>query len=236
LSGLDTTCLSRASPYYTSSLNIADAKNFIVDVKYIHKESLKDNSANYDSYVARAVKFAPTKDFYDRAELVKHMEHIICGPRGAFVCVLGGKSTGKSKLVASLSATHPASIISIDCRNGGDIVTGLIAAISAKEAGSMDTLKEIVRGLVKDVAPGAAHTLAAMDPPRPTLPMLLDTIVEKADSPITIIIDEANIALATNGSAETIAATKAALALFTRLTKQDRKVWMYCTMVHFLIF
>ena len=226
LTGMDTMSLSRAAPHYSTTLNIADTKEFMVGVDHIHKASLQDATANYDSYVARAVEFAPKTEFYDRTELVEHMKSIITGAPGSFVCILGGKSTGKSKLVASLSAAYPASIIAIDCRNSANIVASLVAAIAAKEDGSMDTLKKVLLGVARDVAPSASNTLDAIytPGPAPTLPQLIDTIIANAERPITIIIDEANIALSTSGSAETLAATRAALALFTRITKQTLKV------------
>lgn len=210
--------------FYSPNICVAETKKFVRDALFIYNSANQAPSSTLEICATLATEFAKGSVFYDRNDLQDYMQAIIQGPPGAFVCLLGGKSTGKSKLVSALSAKYADSVISVDCRSNPNIVQGLIGAINAKEATGLKTLQDVLTGMIKDaaLAAGTTNAVAAFElSQKTTLEHLLGLLVKHCTGKITIIIDEANIALATEGSEGTVAATRQALALFTRLTKQE---------------
>jgi hypothetical protein len=205
-----------AAAYYSTKLDIHATRKFIADHNNIYnamKEAEMDQIANC---AKRAVEFAGSNELYDRKELIGYVNTIVNGSQGKLVCLLGGKSTGKSKLVSVFNSGCADAVVAVDCRSDTNLATGILRAIAAKSGSGMEKLQSAVTAMLKEDAPKSAASIALGD--------VLKLIVENVDGTVTIIIDEANLALETEGSQDAVAATRRALALFTFLTKQERKV------------
>jgi hypothetical protein len=140
--------------------------------------------------------------------------------KGRFVCLLGGKNTGKSLALNALSRDENESraVILVSMRSGySNIISGALAVIHENK----DTLW-------KD-SQAAMQALSMTVPKSKSLDSLLRDLSTKSDKAITLVVDEANMALAIDdySSEEKMDQARATLSLFTMLTKEERMVRDY---------
>jgi ABC-type cobalamin/Fe3+-siderophores transport system ATPase subunit len=229
---INATFETTAPRFYSRNMDIMSTKKVLNNRYQIYNvvNASRMSAEMVTSIASQAANFATSDELYDRTELRTYMEGIVSEPAGSFVCLLGGKSTGKSKLVKIFSERHAGAVLAVDCRNNPNIVAGLLATVAQKDATNMAKLQKVLHGLAMDAAAssGFSNSFAALYPPaQRSLAVVLNLIVENVKGDVTIIVDEANCALATEGTEENVSATRQALALFTRLTKQERKVGYY---------
>jgi hypothetical protein len=187
-------------------------------------------------------------EVWDRDELKGKIEDIIAD-RGEFVCLLGGKSTGKTLVIRYLEKVSLENKLSmgnvfvVNLRaEGSDILTGLIAVlrerrkyyVDLESEGKLDVLKAVSGFAASFFAHGKQYeafdklmsTLVDNNKFKQPLKVLINELLKRVEGSITLVIDEANIAFTmTPGTEESeVKALKGILAIFTQLTKETRKV------------
>ncbi len=139
LSGIEGVDGIKASHFYASTMDLKDTVNFLKQPSYVYQQAEKDLPHGYQSNIEAYLHFLDSNvstwmnkdEFYDR-ELILQTIHRIIQKRGQFVCLLGGKSTGKSLMMNHLSRKENnykhLSIIPLDMRQfpDGDILAALL--------------------------------------------------------------------------------------------------------------
>lgn len=186
-------------------------------------------------------KFFKSKRVWDRDEL-KAMLNDIVGREigGTFTCLLGGKSTGKSFVLYDMEKYNLNKMFIVDLRKKSNILQGLLDVLQERKD------PEIIKRITMFIAETLSMTIDAATEKfgiktnlyeflkffyqetekGSTLEKLISHLLDKIPDVITIVIDEANIAFTLSGDKDEkkIVETKEALALFTRLTKQNQRV------------
>ena len=233
--------------YYSDKLVIKNTYHLLQDSQYIFdicsknaggdtarlNEDLKRISQKATSYIESDV-------LWNRDELMSCLHNIVTS-KGRFVCLLAGKSTGKSLVLKKLQDKSPGKVFVVNLRLNPNILTGLVSTLRDRQQWDMqEKAKEILVRVVTSFAmrsnPLASNMIkpdevqrfldiAYARPDSEALPALINDLV-KGLGEITLVIDEANIAftiLSTTPYSE-IKAVKEALGLFTTLTKEQKKV------------
>jgi hypothetical protein len=191
--------------------------------------------------------FMEKNKVWDRKDLIQGLEDV-ARKKGNFVCLLGGKNTGKSLVLRKFSEQEEVKnrkVIYVNMRTGYVSITyGVLTAINksnyAKLKGIMLAFAQNIISKLK-IAPEIEFDFIIFQDYVKTTEKspheLLDNLLEEMmlqlpEEAITLVIDEANIPLTINDktSEENIPEVKKTLALFTRLTKQLKKV---CTLIIF---
>jgi AAA+ ATPase superfamily predicted ATPase len=161
---------------------------------------------------------------------------------GNFVCLLGGKSTGKSFVIRHFEENDRNTVFVVDLRkHGGDILKGLLQVLKERRNRYIDLAKEIegasilaraltiftknkyyseILKIIAELEKVLGNELAVK-----SLPSLIEELINHRGN-ITLIIDESNIAfnITKDTTTEEIKGLKEALAMFTLMTKQSRQV------------
>jgi len=171
---------------------------------------------------------------WDRYELVGKLQNLIQG-RGQFLCLLGGKSTGKSLVFRDLMKRNSNKVILVNLRKHRSILSGLLEELNKPTIFS-EGIKIVIASaddLVKKKF-GVKFSLNSIlsEKPMEQVPLLryfLEELIQKGNL-TTLIIDEANSALTITErtSSESIESTKEMLRLFTFLTKEEKQVYIQC--------
>ena len=165
------------------------------------------------------------------------------GKNGLFVCVMAGRSTGKSFIIYELakSETFQKNILVVDTREPKDILSGLVYAPRLNQfywvpfftydivKGNAQLISEAVDIFVK--LPELLKTygptffrrftyVMKMTAQEHGLPLLIKTVAE-ANPNVTIVIDEASLAFCTESKSEV---SRSTLLILTALTKQRKRV------------
>ena len=199
-------------------------------------------------------KFMEKNKVWDRKDLLRALDDVT-RKKGNFVCLLGGKSTGKSLVLEDFSMQKKTkrTIIYVDMRSDyASITYGFLSVISK---GKNTIWKKVYTVLEEFIKNGLASKLKVTDQfevgfnsflksvetePRPNelLESLIEEIIHKLPGEvITLVIDEANLPL-TITDCTTAADRKdmiATLALFTKLTKQKQKVGKFLKLIICLV-
>lgn len=233
--------------YYSDKLVIKNTYRLLQDSQYIFdicsKNAGGDTARLNDDLkrmAAKAGSYIKSGALWNRDEL-KSCLHNIVSDEGRFVCLLAGKSTGKSLVLKKLQEESPDKVFVINLRLNPNILTGLVKTLRDRQQWDMqEKAKEILVRVVTSFAMQSnplVSLVVKLDevqkyfnvpharPDSEALPALINDLV-KGLGEITLVIDEANIAftiLSTTPYFE-IKAVKEALALFTTLTKEQKKV------------
>jgi hypothetical protein len=156
-----------------------------------------------------------------------------------FACVLGGKNTGKSFVMEELERLEQ-NVFVVNLRRNSNILESLIEKLKERQFRFKCTevnnaFVEIIAEAVLKWTDGKVNSLLSQADYRKVLdalikkPAALASVLEDLSSSfkgITLIVDEANIALTIKDSttAAEIKATVEALNIFTRLTKETQAV------------
>ena len=237
---------------FSGKIILNDAAGLLKDDKSLYNSALKDANGdieklekNMEEIEKNAEEFIYKKEVWDRAELKVELNDIISKRGGKFVCELGGKDTGKSLVLKEIEKENLTKVFIVDLReHGPDILKGLKAVLVMRKG----RLEEFAKQLGANVATEATGLAAGFatkvtridfvsiakvieeilktDEATQTLQSLIKTLVESLGPGVTLIIDEANLAftITEDTTKEEIAALKLALALLTKLTKQDNQV------------
>jgi len=248
LSGLSD--ISKAD-YYSMYLSVKEAAEIVRNNRQLYEiiekecesdtgridERLEEIETVVDSFIAK-------KDVWDRKDLLQELK-VIARKKGRFVCLLGGKSTGKSLVLTNFSKQQEGKnrmVFYIDMRKYPGIVQGLVDVLSRSNI-----------EIFKNIAKKAFQAIATISNVKLTDNLILNgktildillkdgnqdsalaTLLENVISDytydnITLVLDEANLPLTINDrtSEAKIEQVKNTLSLFTTLTKQENKVNNY---------
>ena len=234
---------------YSREINLDDAANLLRDRNYINNIALAEAHGNatelknnLTKIIEKAKIFMANRDeVWDREELKGAIQDIIADC-GKFVCLLGGKSTGKSLVLEYLEKRNMETVFIVDLRvRDKDILKALLTVLEKRRDYYVNLDNETLEAVLKDgkvfasvEGKGAAYgqfltTVTAfmkMNSAKQTLEVLIDGLIKVQGEKVTIIIDEANVAftIKPGTKGEKIDAASDALLMFTQLTKQTRKV------------
>mmetsp|Transcript_11280 Transcript_11280/g.18944 ORF Transcript_11280/g.18944 Transcript_11280/m.18944 type:complete len:487 (-) Transcript_11280:289-1749(-) len=239
--------------YYSRNIPVEHAAQLVKNSNVLFDAALADCDGNTEmvkEYLKSIELTMETFDnngtVWDRGELISALTDTF-EKKGQLVCLLGGRSTGKSLLLQELSklskqlpvrkgvqqSSPKSMILYLDMRTGySGITEGLLKVISTSSSRDLvnfalksvrefveDNNVKITARIVEDmISPG--KSVAALS-------FLLNRLVDCfSKQTVTLIIDEANLPLTLKSytSADKIEETRAVLQLLTRLTKQEKKL------------
>jgi len=199
--------------------------------------------------VNKANDYILSSGLCDRQEFTNELENVI-QRIGCFFCVLGGRNTGKSFVLKDIAAKFADRILVVDMRKHLDIFSGLVHALMQSQAFWREKITKYViqkcspslaRAISKAMKFDKSVTAETINhPASETVTSLFSSFIDlihktpvdnqlslliniliAANPGLTIIIDEANLALAVDTKNDE---SRNNLALFTAITKQDNKV------------
>ena len=236
-----------SAKYYSTNAPIHESAELVKNNRLLYdiiERECESDQSRIDEYLENMESnmdaFMEKNTVWDRKELLRGLDDI-ARKKGNFVCLLGGKSTGKSLVLKefSLEKKKNSKVFCIDMRSGYPSITyGFLSVIKkSNNAKVIEFLLNLFKSLVAKVKMSQYIEIdfnAFLDivktekDPTSILESLLDDITDNLYSGevITLVVDEANIPLTINDntSEAKIEQVKASLALFTRLTKQEKKV------------
>ena len=202
-----------------------------------------------DSYlrgiIAKAEEFFCSDDTCGSENLIKNLDQIVTS-RGKFACLLGGKNTGKSKVLRLLADrynvnAHTPRVLYVDLREHSFVLDGLIEVLRPWLVHGLGTSKsfrelwDIIRSPQPEGPEFSLDFNLGHKFNKPSRRKLLYTALhalEHSPTPITLIIDEANIALRNHNDSDIYFI----LQSLTRLTIQRKKVrHMYTRLIYLTV-
>lgn len=240
----------KSTQYYSDTITIKEAAALVTDQKRLFNICLENASGDLikmdetlNSVIRDANAFMKSGEVWDREELVSFLEEIIeSDDHCTFACILAGRSTGKTLVLNNLQRQFPETFFCVDLRRkGSDILTGLVDVLEDKMSlnpSNYKTLQNLLMQaigatanfIVKSNTPFDVDFRQSLDIVRDSSSMrafevLIEQLIKKL-GPITLVIDEANLALTIHErmTPDEIKATNQALAIFTSLTKVNRQV------------
>lgn len=219
---------------YSENMDITEAAHLFNDPKHVYECAVLDSNSlgiSIDEYTSRITQnsstFISSKTLYDRQKLKSDLQlHI--KSRGSFVCLLGGKFTGKSFLMKQL-AQEEKNVFLVDLRVHKDILTGIKSEILSRSIGARSnelmatSIFDAIFSFVKIRLDSKKSTdnLRSQNPDI-TMDTLIRELVATTKGPPTFIIDEVNIEF--SDTPDKIIKARDTLRLFTALTTQDNLV------------
>lgn len=229
----------KTADFFTSDLDLTKSDKLLNDKIYVLMESAdKKADETLQHILQKADAFMESNQLWNRDELTSALKSIIYS-KGIFACVLGGKNTGKSLVLEEMERLED-KVFLVDLRRNSDILGSLIEKLRERRLRYKSTqfsnaIMKVVAGLVYKATDDKLKDILSLTDYQMVLDALIKTPAALASvlddissgyGGVTLIIDEANIALTINEftTAAEIKATREALAIFTRLTKQKQKV------------
>ena len=231
--------------FFTTQLNLNESENLLKDEMCIYNvlmEEVVENSSTVDEtlelILQKADYFIQSNQLWNRDKFQRALKDIF-NRKGIFACVLGGKNTGKSLVMQEMERLEK-KVFVVDLRRNSNILGSLVEKLRERRLRfkPTDFNNAIIKflagavlkwtdGKVKDILSQADYQTvvdALIKKPAALASVLDDLSIGYGG--ITLIVDEANIALTIQDSTTEakIAATLEALAVFTRLTKQTKTV------------
>jgi hypothetical protein len=197
------------SNFYSQNINFQRAAVNLKTIDQVILDCIKEIKTKEHKTLADIIKnaenFIQSDIVYSRFELKSVLTYIIEG-KGIFACLLGGRNTGKSLVLGDLQKCNPDKVFLIDLRMDSSILRGLLSNLKVK-------MKE------------QHYNIVLSDPTSFT--EVIDNLANNLPPPITLIIDEANLAFMIDESTSIteIDEAKETLSIFTALTKQLNKVF-----------
>jgi hypothetical protein len=235
-----------AAKYFTSNMSINEAAQMTLNKSYVYKEAVNDANTlgeditNYLSRIYNAsAEFISSDVLWERKELMNILEKTVSSEIGMLMCVLGGKSTGKSFLLKKIESIYPENVFIINMRSYKDIVPGLINVIKRRldeknknvtnfvdtfeavtdtlSGGMFKPINELVRKKLRTYVDTQGNDSSIKD--------ALERLLGFVDK-VTIVIDEANLAL-TFDENDHVKKKEAKFfaAVMTLMTKEEKKVF-----------
>ena len=162
---------------------------------------------------------------------------------GKFVCVLGGKRTGKTLIIKNMAKLNMDNVFVVDLRvKDTNILRGLISVTMErrkfyKDMEDTGTLKILAatgrvvasyfdRGKALEDIIAIMTALVDKGSVEQPLEVLINELVRRVDGEVTLIIDEANLAftIKPDTKEEDVKGPREAFSFFTSLTKVEGKV------------
>ncbi len=260
LSGFENVEDIKKSRFYASSMDLQRTAKFLKQPAYVYQQALKDlpqsKDSSIDEYLSRLsdnkLAWLEKNSFYDRELILQSIKSVIAN-KGQFVCLLGGKSTGKTLLFDHL--TQPEnnfkhnSVIHLNMRDfpQGDILKALLARLlnsrtertysklsDAATAATLDKLYQVFSVYLSAQGIPLPENLQVTE----ILNLLREKNITDSDAimdllsrlsvafgNITAVIDEANLALTPKlGDGVRLRKANDDLEVLTKLSKEAKKV------------
>ena len=231
--------------HYSNNINIQDyiskeakdEKNiFKVFMTYWNGDLLKFDQ-NLTEIIKKATTFVESKELWNREEIKSELDTILNG-KSNFVCFLAGKSTGKSLIVKNFQNQYKEKVFVVNLRQNLNMLEALIDTLRKNESeisialkkfmidSSTNVVEKITFETIKAEHLRSLVNYSSESTEQNAFSKLVNQLISKLGV-ITLIIDEANLALniSDRTSMSDILVAKQALALFTTLTKEERKVF-----------
>ena len=216
----------KISDFFTIQLNLAKTENLLKDERCIYNmlnedavENMSTVEETLQQIVQKAKCFMRSNKLWNRDKFQRVLKDIV-NEEGIFACVLGGKNTGKSFVMEEMERLEK-KVFLVDLRRNSDILSSLVENLKERQLRF-----KLTDDKVKNIVSQADYLIvdAVIKKPAALASVLQDLSTDFGG--ITLIVDEANIALTITDSttAAKIDATKEALAILTRLTKQKQAV------------
>ena len=235
----------KMSDFFTTQLNLAKTENLLKDEICIYNmlnedavENMSTVKETLQQIVQKARCFMRSDKLWNRDKFQRVLKDII-NEEGIFACVLGGKNTGKSFVMEEMERLEK-KVFLVDLRRNSDILSSLVDNLKERQlrfklTDFNNAFVKVIAGIVlkwtddkvKNIVSQADY-LKVVDS-LIKKPAALASVLQDLSTGfggITLIVDEANIALTiTDSTTEAkIDATKKVLAILTRLTKQKQAV------------
>eukprot|EP00435_Cladocopium_sp_Y103_P007804 s231_g2.t1 len=231
------------SDYYQRHLDADFIKNMKDSSLFVQaaQEDAKEENMTVEDYLKSVLelanKFCVSDEIEDREEFIKAIEKAI--QTNVLALILGGKSVGKSTIVERLvrkmrnEKTTNRTLLLSDMRDypSKDYFKAVLTEASNQQSllkTVWNAIKKTFKGLTANIqanaVPGVSLALKDMTTEEKEA-TLAEVISELKGDGITIIIDEANLALPADQNADQmdIKTAKAALAQITKITKQSNQ-------------
>jgi len=235
----------KMSDFFTTQLNLAKTENLLKDEIYIYNmlnedavENMSTVKETLQQIVQKARCFMRSNKLWNRDKF-QHVLKDIINEEGIFACVLGGKNTGKSFVMEEMERLEN-KVFLVDLRRNSDILSSLVENLKERQlrfklTDFNNAFARVITGIVLKWTDGNVKNVVS----QADYLKIIDALIKKPAAlasvlqdlstgfgGITLIVDEANIALTiTDSTTEAkIDATKEALAILTRLTKQKQAV------------
>ena len=227
---------------YSRTINLKDAADLLRDTKYLYNVVTKESKTNLTEIIEKAEAFMMNQtEIWDRDDLQDALK-VVFAQCSQLVCLLGGKSTGKSLVLRNLERLNKGTVFRVNLREGSDILKALLKVLEERRNYYLYLESENTMNIAGKIASVAAEmtgkgveyrrVLTVFDAllnnnnATKSLEGLIKELVKSREDKITLIIDEANIAfiIKPETKEEKIESVRDALALFTVLTKETRKV------------
>ena len=127
---------------YARKLNLRDAGDLLKNKNSVYNSAVEDvhgDKKELEKYLQDTVKRAQAymenqEDIWDRDELKDQLNRII-GTKGNFVCLLGGKSTGKSLVLRDFEQKNLTNVFIVNLRGTekGDILKELLRVLTKRK-------------------------------------------------------------------------------------------------------
>jgi hypothetical protein len=128
---------------YARKINLRDACDLLKKKDYVYNSAVEDvrgDTNELKKYLQDTVKRAQAymknqEDIWDRDELKDQLNRII-GTEGNFVCLLGGKSTGKSLVLRHFEKKNLTNVFIVNLRGTekGDILKELLRVLTNRKS------------------------------------------------------------------------------------------------------
>ena len=235
---------------YSRAMNVDLAVDLLGDGKYIYNVALEENhgndfdrKSNLTEVIKKAQQFVYNDDeVWDRDELKGAIQGILVGG-GKFVYLLGSKDTGKSSVIEIMGKLNMNNVFVVNLGYDSNILRELTSVLrdrreSYLEMDRTNTLKDwtATGGAVASLF-SCAEEFGELDAimnhlsfrdfvKLQSLGVLINELVKRLDGKVTIIIDEAQCALAITPPTDKYddLALESALALFTAVNKENSEV------------
>ena len=232
--------------FYSQKIYLPQAAALVKNKSWLYeivKADCENDEKAIDKYLFdikdRMKCFMDKNEVFDREDLKRGLNYIT-EVKGNFACLLGGKSTGKTLVLKEFSRKEVKNrkVIYIDLRDNPSIFYGFVESIKkSKNKSWIQGLEAFFKRRIQPVINNDFEInfssfldgirMVEEEPISSMGSLLEEMVAGNPEDIITLIVDEANLALTINEkTSETkIEQVKATLSLFTSLTKQDKKVW-----------
>jgi hypothetical protein len=177
--------------YFTSDMSLDKAALMAFNKSYIYNEAVNEASMlgeDITSYLARiysaSAHFINSNELWERKHEMDVLEKSVFSKTGTLMCVLGGKSTGKSFFLNQLESKYPENVFIINMRSYKNIVPGLIDVIKRRQ--KLKTIPDEFKRQLGKFLEAQGNDFSIME--------ALDRLLKYVKK-VTIIIDEANLAM-----------------------------------------
>ena len=244
--------------FFTTQLNLNESENLLKDEMCIYNvliEDVDENATTVDETLERIVQkaksFMQSNQLWNRDKFQCTLKDIF-NQKGVFACVLGGKNTGESFVMQEMERLEQ-NVFVVNLRRNSNILGSLVEKLwerrlRFKLTDFDNAIIKILAGVVYKWTDGKVQDIVNQT----DYQMVVDALIKKPAAlssvledisigygGVTLIVDEANIALTIKDSttAAEIKATIEALAAFTRLTKETQKVsYIFTTSVNICLY